>query len=119
MNIYRSFLMALISTIATSCGFLQIENRKISEPLTMESVREKFPGYTLTEHNAGEGLYKVNCGNCHGLHESQSFTEASWSKAIPRMAVKVNKRAGRQLISESGEQAIFRYLYARGMNKDD
>jgi hypothetical protein len=35
------------------------------------------------------------------------------------MAVKVNRKVGRELISEDGEQAIFRYLYSQGMLIND
>ena len=83
----------------------------------MEDVQKRFPGYTLTEYNAGESLYQVNCGKCHGLYKAGSLTEEKWASTIPRMAVKVNKKARRDLISKAGEQAIFRYLYSQGMKK--
>ena len=121
-NIMKSnkvlFLVILSMTI-TSCGLLQIGVKKttVPEPLTMEDVQKRFPGYTLTEYNAGESLYQVNCGKCHGLYKSGSLTEVKWASTIPRMAVKVNKKARRNLISKAGEQAIFRYLFSQGMKK--
>ena len=97
MNITKLCSLLFIVITASSCGILQLEKDKDSEPLTMEVVHEKFPGYTLTEYQAGEGLYQVNCGKCHGLYKAGSFTESQWASTIPRMAVKVNKKGGREL----------------------
>ena len=119
MNISKLLSLLFVIVIASSCGILQLEKDKDSEPLTMEVVQKKFPGYTLTEYQAGEGLYKVNCGKCHSLYEAGSLTESQWLSTIPRMAVKVNKKVGRELISVDGEQAIFRYLYSQGMLIND
>jgi cytochrome c5 len=119
MKSYKVSFLIILSVTITSCGLLQIGVKKTAEPepLTMEDIKKRFPGYTLTEYNAGESLYQVNCGKCHGLYKAGSLTEGKWASTIPRMAVKVNKKAGRDLISKAGEQAIYRYLYSQGMKK--
>ena len=119
MKSHKLFFLIILFATITSCGLLQIGVKKTAEPepLAMEDVQKRFPGYTLTEYNAGERLYQVNCGKCHGLYKAGSLTEGKWASTIPRMAVKVNKKARRNLISKAGEQAIFRYLYSRGMKK--
>ncbi len=69
----------------------------------------------MTEYQAGESLYQTQCSRCHTLHPASILNEEQWTAIIPNMAGKANRKAGGEVVTKAGEQAIFRYLYAQGM----
>lgn len=87
--------------------------------LSDSALQAKFPGYTLTEYQAGEALYQTQCDRCHTLHPASILAENQWTAIIPKMAAKANQKAGGNVVTKQGEQAIFRYLYAQGMALTD
>ena len=75
-----------------------------------ERMHSKYPGYTLAELNTGKSLFENNCGSCHGLKKPFSRTEQELTEILPRMVMKVNRKAGREQLSSTDEQSIMRYL---------
>ena len=50
MKSYKVLFLIILSVTINSCGLLEIGVKKTvePEPLTMEDVQKRFPGYTLT-----------------------------------------------------------------------
>lgn len=109
----KNFLLlsALFVLALTSCGTKPVAD-VASESTGMKAAKAKFPGYTAADFAAGEALYQGNCGRCHSLYAPTSRSEAQWASVVPRMVVKVNKKAQTTAITPEGEQLILRYLFA-------
>lgn len=78
---------------------------------------QKFQGYTLADLNKGKSLYEGNCGNCHGLKNPSSRNEEQWRHEVKVMAPKANRKAGNDVIGESEQELIVRYLVTMGALK--
>ena len=111
-----SFLLIL-----SACGalFAPKTETTAASNLSDSALQAKFPGYTLTEYQAGEALYQTQCNRCHTLHPASILNEEQWTAIIPNMARKANQKSGGEVVTKSGEQAIFRYLFAQGMALTD
>jgi hypothetical protein len=99
------------------CGLLgpKAPETTAATDISDSRLQSKFPGYTLTEYQAGEALYQTQCSRCHTLHPASILNEEQWAAVIPNMAGKANRKAGGEVVTKAGEQAIFRYLYGQGM----
>jgi len=71
---------------------------------------EKFPATTLASLNDGKMLYENNCGTCHALKNAASNSEEKWRDIVPKMVVKVNKKAGREELDSKKQELILHYL---------
>lgn len=65
----------------------------------------------------GKTLFEKNCNMCHGLKAPGSRTVAEWNKVVPRMAVKVNKKLGREELDASKQAMMLQYLSAHAKGK--
>ncbi len=110
-------LLLLAVGFFSACGLLGPKEPETSAVTSLSDTRlqAKFPGYTLTEYQAGEALFQTQCTRCHAPYLAPYFSETAWSAIIPKMAAKANNKAGGEVVTLAGEQAIFRYLYAQGM----
>jgi hypothetical protein len=118
MKTLPTLLSALaIAGMSTACGLLgpKAPETTAATDLSDSRLQSKFPGYTLTEYQAGEALYQTQCNRCHTLHPASILNEEQWTAIIPNMAGKANRKAGGEVVTKAGEQAILRYLYAQGM----
>ncbi|NDD19280.1 MAG: hypothetical protein EBZ30_02765 [Flavobacteriia bacterium] len=111
------FLLILGASLFSACGLLgpKAPETTAATNLSDSRLQTKFPGYTLTEYQAGEALYQTQCSRCHTLHPASLLVENQWARIIPEMASKANRKAGGEVVTEAGQQAIFRYLYTQGM----
>jgi hypothetical protein len=82
----------------------------------VDRVSSKFPDYSLTELNNGKTLFEKHCGICHGLKDPTSRTEAQWTKIVPQMSIKVNRKEG-NVLDANAEKSILRYLITMGSTK--
>ena len=114
---YRLLTLLGVMFLMASCGtwLTQKSETTAVKDLSDATLQAKFPGYTLTEYQAGEGLYQTQCSRCHTLYTPSQLTEEAWGNIIPKMSAKANKKSGSLVVTPAGEQAIFRYLYAHGM----
>ncbi len=108
---------AVVVGISTACGLIgpKAPETTAATDIADSRLQSRFPGYTLTEYQAGESLYQTQCSRCHTLHPASILNEEQWTAIIPNMAGKANRKAGGEVVTKAGEQAIFRYLYAQGM----
>ena len=111
------FLLLFCASLFSACGLFgpKAPETTAASNLSDSRLQTKFPGYTLTEYQAGEALYQTQCSRCHTLHPASLLVEDQWARIIPQMADKANRKAGGAVVTEAGQQAIFRYLYAQGM----
>ena len=118
MKTFSTLLAAgAIALVSSACGLLgpKAPETTAATDISDSRLQSKFPGYTLTEYQAGESLYQTQCSRCHTLHPASILNEEQWTAIIPNMAGKANRKAGGEVVTKAGEQAIFRYLYAQGM----
>lgn len=110
-------IIASTAGLLSACGLLgpKPPETTAATNLSDSHLQSKFPGYTLTEYQAGEALYQTQCSRCHTLHPATRLLENEWALIIPEMASKANRKAGGEVVTAAGQQAIFRYLYAQGM----
>lgn len=74
----------------------------------------RFPGLTINDLNTGKSLYENNCGSCHKLKSPSSRSEKKWTRILENMVIKVNKKAGKQVLGESEKDILFKYLITMG-----
>ena len=60
----------------------------------------------------GKTLYETHCGGCHPLKKAEGRTKEAWTSVVPRMVVKVNKKAGKEVLGEAEKTQILNYLHA-------
>ena len=115
--LHTLFGAGTIALLSSACGLLgpKAPETTAASDISDSRLQSKFPGYTLTEYQAGESLYQTQCSRCHTLHPASILNEEQWTAIIPNMAGKANRKAGGEVVTKAGEQAIFRYLYAQGM----
>ena len=76
----------------------------------VERANIKYPGTTLAMLKEGSDLNKQYCQSCHPMKSPTSRTEAEWEMIVPKMVVKVNKKAGSDVLDASKQQTILRFL---------
>jgi len=54
----------------------------------MIAAQNRYSGITAAEITEGQRLYYSKCGNCHGLPEITSESDAKWPKIMDWMAPK-------------------------------
>ncbi len=110
-------LVVACTAILVACGTAKNSGGAKVESMPsqadVERVKDKFPGYTLTDLNEGKKLFEANCALCHGLKKPASRTEEEWKTIVPRMVKKVNAKNGNTL-DASGEEKILRYVVTMG-----
>ncbi len=113
----RVLLVVACTAILVACGTAKNSSGAKVESMPsqadVERVKDKFPGYTLTDLNDGKKLFEANCALCHGLKKPASRTEEEWKTIVPRMVKKVNAKNGNTL-DASGEEKILRYVITMG-----
>lgn len=100
----RFISLALLLSVLVACS------AKLAIPTQADADKgaAKFPGYTLSDMNAGKSAFEVNCGKCHGLKKPSSRTEDQWKETVPRMVKKANKKE--EKINAKTQEDILRYL---------
>lgn len=84
---------------------------KLVAPMQTDADRmqDKYPGYTLAQLSEGKALYEKHCGQCHGYKNPAKFTESQWSKIVPKMTAKVNKKEG-DVLDAQKQDLILKYV---------
>jgi hypothetical protein len=103
-----------ISIYVTIVTLIACVSKKVLGPTQsdVDRVKDKFPGYTLTELNHGKTLYEQNCASCHILKNPSSETEEEWKKIVPEMVLKVNRKT--TVLSAKDQDDILKYLITMG-----
>jgi hypothetical protein len=47
-----------------------------------------YPGYDMSQLEAGQKIYTEKCGRCHRLKRPDRITPATWTKVLPNMLKK-------------------------------
>lgn len=76
----------------------------------VQRASEKFPGATMATLTEGQNHYKQYCGSCHPYKSPDARNEEQWKKIVPKMVIKVNKKAGNVAIDSLMEQSVLTYL---------
>lgn len=99
------FVIAI--AILAACG-----TTKLLTPTQLDVDRgaKKYQGLTLTDLNQGKMIYEKSCGNCHGLKKAESENESEWTRIVPDMVKKTNKKAGKEEINSDQQQLLLKYL---------
>jgi cytochrome c5 len=101
------FLLVAGSALIASCT---MSKSAAPSQARVDSVADKFPGYTLADMTKGKELYVSNCQTCHQLAKPDSETESEWNHIVPEMVQKTNNKAGKDVLDAEGEKLILRYL---------
>jgi cytochrome c5 len=101
------FLLVVGSALIASCT---MSKSAAPSQARVDSVADKFPGYTLADMTKGKDLYESNCQTCHQLAKPDSETESAWNHIVPEMVQKTNRKAGKDVLDAEGEKLILRYL---------
>jgi cytochrome c5 len=101
----KSFILTLM-TILTACTVKLIPPAQSD----VDRVSVKYPGYSLSELNAGQALFEQTCNRCHRLKNPASRNEDQWGKIVPMMIKKLNKKEHKEVIDDKHEESILRYL---------
>jgi cytochrome c5 len=101
------FLLVAGSALIASCT---MSKSAAPSQAKVDSVADKFPGYTLADMTKGKELYESNCQTCHQLAKPGSETESAWNHIVPEMVQKTNNKAGKDVLDAEGEKLILRYL---------
>ena len=85
---------------------------KVTKPTQTEVEKPKavFTDAQMAELNQGKAIYDQYCGMCHPAKKVTSRSAEAWTKVVPRMVVKVNKKTGKESIGLSDEQIMTKYL---------
>lgn len=105
-------LLSLISLLA--CHTLVLIEPAQAD---VDRMKNKYPDLSLDELKQGKQNFERYCGNCHKHKNPNSRSEKQWSKIVPQMCQKVNKR-NNNVLDEKAQQGILRYvLSVRGAPK--
>jgi cytochrome c5 len=78
--------------------------------LDVDRVSSKYPGYNLAGLNEGKALFEQTCNKCHRLKNPTSRNEDKWTKIVPSMIKKLNKKEGKVVIGDKQQESILRYI---------
>lgn len=106
----KKILIPVLLVLAVACS------KKLTPEAGVQKMTGKYPGYTLAQFQEGKALYEGNCGKCHNLKKPSELDETGWSKMVPPMVGKVNKKAGATAIDEGKQELILRYLVTMRTN---
>jgi len=65
----------------------------------------------------GKKLYEANCGTCHKLYKPTSQSEEGWKHEVPEMSIKVNRKAGTEVLDAKKQEMILKYLITASNQK--
>ncbi len=71
-----------------------------------------YPNLNVEELKQGQMLYEQHCNNCHGYKNPAKKDAEGWSKTVPRMAGKINKKG--EVLTEKDQELIIRFLVTMG-----
>ncbi|MCT4623733.1 MAG: hypothetical protein N4A46_08930 [Schleiferiaceae bacterium] len=103
-------LFAVVSIAACS-------QKKIAAGPSAQALAENYSEATIDQLENGKALFEKGCDMCHGLEKSFGVSSEKLVKVVPAMVGKANKKAGQELISETGGENILHYLLAANANK--
>ncbi len=109
VNLYSNLPMKKMLIPAMLILVIACSKKTTSDSL-VQKMSSKYPGYTEAQFQEGKSLYEGNCGRCHDLKKPSSLDEAGWTKIVPPMVGKVNKKAGSTVIDDGKQELILRYL---------
>jgi cytochrome c5 len=82
------------------------------EQSDVDRVADTYPNLNLAALKQGQMLYETHCNNCHGYKNPASKDDAGWSKTVPRMAAKINKKG--EVLTQKDQDLIVSFLVAMG-----
>jgi cytochrome c5 len=82
------------------------------EQSDIDRVAVTYPDLNLAALKQGQMLYETHCNNCHGYKNPASKDNEGWSKTVPRMAAKINKK--KEVLSKNDQELIIRFLVTMG-----
>lgn len=100
-------------TILAAIALLVACSPKVTKPAQTSEVEKpkiQFSDEQMAELNKGKLIYDQYCGMCHPAKKVTSRSAEAWTKVVPRMVVKVNKKTGKESIGLSDEQIMTKYL---------
>jgi mono/diheme cytochrome c family protein len=101
----KLFFLTLV--ILTSCTAAKLMTPAQSD---VDRVSTKYPGYTLADLNQGKMLFEQTCSQCHKLKDPTSRNEDKWKKIVPAMITKLDKKEGKQAVTDDQQALILKYL---------
>lgn len=107
-------IIPIVILILAGCASSKKTTNLAPSQTDVDKVASKYPGYTLANLIEGKKLYEDNCASCHGLKKPSSRNEEQWKNIVPIMIKKVNKKAGGDVLDESKQQLILKYLVTMG-----
>jgi mono/diheme cytochrome c family protein len=97
----------ILSFLLIACGSAKLMMHSQTD---VERGSKTFPGLTMADLDQGKALFTQNCQQCHGLKDPKGRSEEKWRSVVPRMAAKVNKKAGKTVLDSMGQQQILKYV---------
>jgi len=100
--------LTILSLLAVfACGTV-----KLVTPMQTDVERgaAKFPGLTIEDLYKGKIIYEQACMKCHSLKNPTSRNEMKWRKIVPKMVLKANNKAGKELIDAKSQEILLKYL---------
>jgi len=100
-------IIFILSAFIFACGTV-----KLSIPVQADVDRgtAKFPGLTIEDLYKGKLIYEQACVKCHAMKNPTSRSEDKWRKIVPKMVLKANKKAGKELIDSNNREVLLKYL---------
>jgi hypothetical protein len=83
----------------------------------IDRVAATYPDLNLAALKQGQMLYETHCNNCHGYKNPASKDSEGWSKTVPRMAAKINKK--KEVLSKKDQELIIQFLVTVGGKPKD
>lgn len=106
----KPVILMLALVLFTACGVSLV----VPTQADVDRVAGKYPDYSLTELRDGKKIYEQNCSQCHRIQEPTSRSAVKWSSIVPEMSNKVNRKAGREVITPAKQDLLLRYLITMG-----
>lgn len=103
----KKSLFILFSLVLISCS-----STKLVTPTQADVERgsARFSNLTLDELNTGKMNFEKQCNKCHGLGKPSTKSADELNKIVPRMVIKANKKAGKEVIDAAMQESILKYL---------
>jgi cytochrome c5 len=101
----KSFILILMA-VSAACTVKLIPPTQSD----IDRVSTKYPSYNLTELNEGKVLFEQTCNRCHRLKNPISRNEDKWTKIVPSMIKKLNKKENKVIIDDKQQESILRYI---------